>query len=593
MKTFTALVVALAACSLAAAKETAAKEATEKGEEGSSRQSRLFFLSKLLAGPAALAGAGVSSLGQSLSSFGSSLGGYGEEEKVQVPVQVPVVVAAPPTTPNVIYVAKQQKPHKPHKVQRICPVPLFTRGCPAGHVCAVSAGGQTHCEAQYPEGVTCQTGYQCTSGVCRRGTCAKDDCDATGGLERCPAGQECVATKVGYRCHAKSKRDLCPMLLEQIGCPENQYCGSGPDGNICKPKLQVGDTCTVKTQCLSDTCRNRKCKADACPTIDMSIDCMSTQYCSPGEHGHICVAKKDKGSPCSSRLQCKSNVCDDRGVCIEDKCPHAYMEERCLPTQFCSPAPYGNVCMDKRKNNEQCHQNAECKSGLCRNGVCKANECPTPFSSEGCNQLTQFCMTTANGNECVTKLANQQPCITSAQCLLGNCVNGLCSAAGAGTQLANGAACSMPTECASGNCVLQRCAATRNGISGVCMDNDDCQSNNCVMNVCAVPVVTPTVAPGVTTTAATTLAPTTLTPQGGMCTTNEMCASMRCINMQCAAPLLELGITCTANSDCQSNNCAGTPMVCTLGTVATLMPCVFDSQCASAACGTVTPNICV
>ncbi|KAF0291360.1 hypothetical protein FJT64_001119 [Amphibalanus amphitrite] len=513
MKPFTVLVVVLAACSLAAAEETAAKEEATKSEEGSNRQGRLFFLSKLLAGPAALAGAGVSSLGQSLSSFGNSLGGYGETEKTQVPV----VVAAPQTTPNVIYVAKQQKPHKSHKVQRICPVPLFTRGCPAGHVCAVSAGGQTHCEAQYPEGVACQTGFQCTSGICRRHTCARDECDSVSGLQRCPAGQECVATKVGYRCHIKSKRDLCPMLLEQMGCPENQYCGSGPDGNICKPKQQVGDSCTVNTQCLSDTCRNRKCKADACPMVDTSIDCTHTQYCSPGEHGNMCVAKKDKGAHCSSRLQCKSNVCDDRGVCIEDKCPHPYMEERCLPNQFCSPAPYGNMCMDKRKNNDHCHQNAECKSRFCRNGVCKANECPTPFSSEGCNQLTQVCMTTVNGNECVTKLVNQQPCITSAQCLLGNCVNGLCSAAGAGTQMANGASCSMPTECASGNCVLQRCAATRNGISGVCMDNDDCQSNNCVLNVCAVPVVATTAATDVTVT--TTVAPT-LGAVGDACTVN-------------------------------------------------------------------------
>ncbi|XP_043242068.1 keratin-associated protein 10-1-like [Amphibalanus amphitrite] len=391
MKPFTVLVVALAVCSLVAAKETAAKEEAVKVEEGSSRQGRLFFLTKLLAGPAAL---------------------------------------------------------------------------------------------------------------------------------------ECVATKVGYRCHFKSKEDLCPMLLEQMGCPENQYCGSGPDGNICKPKLQVGDTCTVKTQCLSDTCRNRKCKADACPAVDMSIDCMPTQYCSPGEDGNMCVAKKEKGAHCSSRLQCKSNVCDDRGVCIEDKCPHPYMEERCLPNQFCSPAPYGNVCVDKRNNNDQCHQNAECKSGLCRNGVCKANECPTPFSSEGCNQLTQICMITTNGKECLTKLPNQQPCLLSAQCLSGNCVRGTCTD-GDGTEMPNGASCSMPTECASGNCVLQRCAATRNGISGVCMDNDDCQSNNCVLNVCAVPAVA-------TTTDATTMTTTTASA---------------------AASLLDIGVACMDSADCASNNC--------------------------------------
>ena len=511
---------------------------SEETANDSARRSRLFFLPNLITG---------SRLGQSISNLANSL------------------IGGVTTRPNVILVARpQQQP-------TACPLPLFNRGCPAGQVCALSAGGGTQCVPQFPDGFSCQTGFQCASGVCRERYCVTDACTVTGTTAGCPAGQECVSTRAGYRCQVRSRRDECPMLLEQTGCPENQYCGTGPDGKVCKAKLQAGDSCTVKAQCLSNTCRNKKCKEDACPMVDMSIDCMPTQYCSPGENGNMCVAKKEKGASCSARLQCKSNVCDDRGVCIEDKCPNAYMEERCLPNQFCSPAPYGNVCMDKRDNNENCHQNVECRSRNCQNSVCKANECQTPFSSEGCNALTQFCMTTANGNECVTKLANQQSCMTADQCMSGNCVSGSC-AASATSQLANGADCGMPSQCASGNCVLQRCAASRNAVSGVCMDNDDCQSNNCDSNTCAAPVATTTAATATTTAAATTTTAATTT----------------------ASSLSQNGIACTANTDCRSNVCdIGTTDVCILGAVVSNAPCTFDEQCASAACGVITPFLCV
>ena len=226
MRPCSVLVITLALCSIGAAKDTA-KSDVEKTDEGSSRKGRLFFLSNLLSGPAALA----SSLGQTISSLGNSLGSVGKP------------------TPNIIYVANKQ-------TATACPLPLFTRGCPAGYVCALTTSGGTQCVLQNPEGLSCQTGFQCVSGVCRERVCVKDDCPTAGGPSNCPDGQECVSTKAGNRCQPKSNKDQCPMLLEQTKCPENQYCGAGPEGKICKPKLQVGDTCTVNTQCLS--CRLSK-----------------------------------------------------------------------------------------------------------------------------------------------------------------------------------------------------------------------------------------------------------------------------------------------------------------------------------------------
>ncbi|KAF0291358.1 hypothetical protein FJT64_001117 [Amphibalanus amphitrite] len=248
----------------------------------------------------------------------------------------------------------------------------------SGHVCATGSPGGTRCVPQSADGGPCTTGFQCVSGVCRDNVCGRrEECSVTSeGTSDCPLGQQCVLTSRGYRCQLGS--DRCPRPFSSLGCNRNQYCTTSSSGNICTEKQPVDARCTDPIECLSGTCRNNRCKQDACPMVDTSIDCMPTQYCSPGERGNMCVAKKEARARCSASQQCLSNVCE-RGVCVEDECPNPYMSDRCLPSQFCSPAPRGNMCMEKRDTNARCQRDIECMSNTCFNQRCVTNQCTTPF----------------------------------------------------------------------------------------------------------------------------------------------------------------------------------------------------------------------
>ena len=555
------LTIGLITCAQCVSKQDDKTEGDAKKPE-SSRRGRFFFLGNLLSGPAALASAGASSVGNSFLSLSRTLGSLGSSNDIN-------------TRPNVIYVARQ------------CPLPLFTAGCPTGYVCATGTPGGTRCVPQSPDGTRCTTGFQCSSGVCQDNVCGRDECTLTQeGTSNCPNGQQCVLTSRGYRCQSQGP-NRCPRPLSSVGCNRNQYCTTSSTGNICVEKQAVDATCSDPIECLSGTCRNNKCKEDACPMVDMSIDCMPTQYCSPGERGNMCVAKKESGSRCSSPHQCHSNVCE-RGVCVEDECPHPYMSARCLPSQFCSPAPSGNMCMEKRDTNGACHRDIECMSNTCVNRRCVTNQCSTPFSADGCSMMTQYCMPTTNGNQCVTRSNIGETCLVSTQCMSNNCVSGTCAAA-TPTLKANGAACASQSECSSTFCVLGNCAANQMSLGGMCVAATDCQSMTCTNMRCvdsaATTAATTTASStSVTTTAATTAATTTASSLavGSACSADSQCTSMRCLNLVCSEALLAIGEMCAANNECLSNLCSAN--ACALGTVAMGAPCTNNFQCVSGLC---------
>ena len=127
MKVQAILLVSLLACALCAEDKTVTPD---KSVESLYRKSRLFFLPNFITG---------SRLGQTISNLANTIAGNDN------------------TKPNVVLVAR------PPQSSTTCPLPLFTRGCPAGHVCALAESGRTHCVPQYPDGFSFQTGFQCNA----------------------------------------------------------------------------------------------------------------------------------------------------------------------------------------------------------------------------------------------------------------------------------------------------------------------------------------------------------------------------------------------------------------------------------------------
>ncbi|XP_043242069.1 integumentary mucin C.1-like [Amphibalanus amphitrite] len=302
--------------------------------------------------------------------------------------------------------------------------------------------------------------------------------------------------------------------MSMQGCGEMEYCTGGSNGNVCTNKRGVNQACEHNVQCISGSCRHGKCRNDACPMIDTSIDCMPTQYCTSSPQGHMCVSKKENGARCAVSTHCRSGVCE-HGVCVQDDCWKPFTQDRCQTSHYCSPGTKGHTCEMKRMLGASCRFDVQCKSHMCRHRMCMTDKCSVPLSTDRCDVTTEFCQAGPTGNMCVTKLMDMTSCKVNVQCMSGRCLNGMCVPKTPGKKPI-GAACMMHKECETMWCVVSKCSVTQHSVGGRCLVNSDCQSNICgPMMTCealtTTTVTTPTTTATTPTTAATTAATTTTT----------------------------------------------------------------------------------
>jgi hypothetical protein len=372
------------------------------------------------------------------------------------------------------------------------------------------------------DGDTCAGNSDCMSDNCMAGTCAPP-------LPTCTDG-----TQNGAESDVDCGGSTCPK------CMDGQICGADID---CASNNCMAGTCAAPPATCLDGMQNGMetgldCGGPICPTCANgetcggNSDCMS-DYCKAG----TCSAKDPNGTACADASSCASGFCAD-GFCCVTACSGT-----CQTCAQAEGSPANGTCSNVANNtdpNDSCADDGP--AGCGNNGLCNsAGQCRKYAAGTACGDM-QSCMggfetkqDTCNGFGTCTNngtvncgayacgpLACLTMCSDPADCIPGAvCNNGLC-------KKSNGQNCTTPTECDSGMCVDGFCC------NATC--TTACMSCNVVGNV-------------------GTCSNVPLGLDDSTCGGNNTCNGM-------GTCLLDNDQPCTMNSECASNNCDGTSMLC-------------------------------
>ncbi|HRI70492.1 MAG TPA: hypothetical protein PK156_39945, partial [Polyangium sp.] len=536
-------------------------------------------------------------------------------------------------------------------------------------------------------GVPCTDKSQCLSNFCVDGFCCGNLC-----TQMCYA---CSTAKKGQGDNGFCGPIIAGRDLENE-CNPGECNGSGVCNQPQTPQAN-GTTCVSGGQCASGNCVDGVCCDTACASTCMACTAAKKGNGADGTCGKMSSGRDPdlecnggmcdgnaacrfyNGAPCSSANQCFSNYCVD-GVCCGNICVGG--------CQACSTAKkgggYDGVCeniLNSRDPDNECNPGAcngagacnqpqtvqangtactsatQCSSGFCIDGVCCDNlcaascqACSTAKKGQGANGV---CGSIINGsdpdNECPygecngsavctvsSNLPNGMTCTLNAQCVSGNCVDGICcntactgvcvacsaTKKGQGTDGVCGSIkydFDPDDECYGGACNGQNSCAYYNGVP--CAGTTQCLSNYCVDGVCCNNYCGGTCYacsaakkgggydgacgfiktntdpdndcnPGVCNGSGICVAPTcTSTAE---CGTNATCTNSACV---CNAGYSGDGYACTDIDECQTNNggcdvnatCTNTPgsrtCACNQGYVGDGITCTISGQTLSVTAG--------
>lgn len=257
-----------------------------------------------------------------------------------------------------------------------CLAPSCSDGVKNGEETGIDCGGSA---CKKCPGVACRSVMECASGVCSAGTCAEPSC--TDGVKN---GKE-KGTDCGGPC---------------LTC--------------------VGGQCTSASQCASGACYGFECQAPSCMDgvkngYETGLDC----------GGYSC--RKCAQEVCTKDLECSSGLCKD-GTCTVPSCSDGVWADRE------TDADCGGVC-GPCMNGKRCRVGSDCTSGVCANQVCQAPTCSDTVTNGD-----------ETGNDCggsCPGCETDRLCLSSGDCAAGLCDNGRCvprSCSGAG-ELCNGESC--------------------------------------------------------------------------------------------------------------------------------------------------------
>ncbi|MBI3184264.1 MAG: hypothetical protein HYZ28_19195 [Myxococcales bacterium] len=368
----------------------------------------------------------------------------------------------------------------------------------------------------------CGASSDCLYGLCVDGYCCTGPCD--GGCQACD-----VAGKEGF----------CTSVAKWGNDPDTCDAGGGVacDGlGACK-KIP-GEQCTAVTECVSGYCVDRFCCDVACTS--------ACEACNlPGDAGRCGVAlqgtqgacdpiracdglgscRLKNGQACALDGDCAYAHCAD-GVCCDSSCT-ADCRACNLAGSIgaCSYVPNGgtdpgtcsapNACDGlgtcKKLPGQPCASPSDCASGFCVDGYCCSTSCTG--TCQACNLSGQ--------------LGNCGP-VAQGQTDMGTCMGPASACDGLGRcKLVLGQACAAVADCLSGNCVDGVCCA--NSCASVC------QACNVVGSFGACSPV-----PAGQTDPSTCVAPDACDgagackkPQGAACAAATECASSFCVDGFC------------------------------------------------------------
>jgi len=211
-----------------------------------------------------------------------------------------------------------------------CPTCANGLSCNTGSDCTSGACSTGICVSLLVNGAACSSGGQCSSGSCVDGVCCNTSCAST-----C---QACTAVKKGAGADGScgsivngSDPDSECSDSGAATCSFNGFCNGIGGCAIYAPGIECGaatcsagvanaaDLCDGMGSCQNGAatpCGNYACGPTTCNAFCASdVDCAVTAYCSAGG----CLAKLSTGSVCSSNSMCQSGFCVD-GFCCDGSC---------------------------------------------------------------------------------------------------------------------------------------------------------------------------------------------------------------------------------------------------------------------------------
>jgi N-acetylneuraminic acid mutarotase len=269
------------------------------------------------------------------------------------------------------------------------PDPGYPQSCKGDGLC----DGAGQCRAFAPNGITCGaatcTGDSVTGSLCNgSGVCVQSTASCAPYL--CGASNACSTT-----CNADTD------------CEPTAFCRVAD--HTCQPKLALGGTCALDTQCALGHCVDGVCCDTAC-----------TGLCA------ACSAAKNGGSDGTCGfIQAGS---DPDGDCPDDGPASCQRDGACDGAGACQVYAKGSAC-----GATACVGNVQ--TGYACNGSCQSNQSVdcTPFRCVGA-ACTSSCQSDADcagsawcsAGKCVAKTMTGKPCSTGDACDTGFCVDGVC-----------------------------------------------------------------------------------------------------------------------------------------------------------------------
>ncbi|MBM4361739.1 MAG: hypothetical protein FJ104_03585, partial [Deltaproteobacteria bacterium] len=276
------------------------------------------------------------------------------------------------------------------------------------------AGGST----TQPNGATCSTDGDCSSGNCVGGSCCQVACDSPGTCQR-QTGTRCVN---GTTCRYAKE-------LDDTACD---------DGDACTNAVCFDGACVVDS--VKDCSDQDRCTTDACDP--------ATGTCS---HDPIDVA-----TACTDQNPCTTDSCDPAQGCV-----HADDNQAtCTDGDACTiDACSGGLCVSTPRDCSNLDR--DCRVGVCVNGTCQGQ----PRNSGGaCDDGLDACSATGKCNASGTCVDQRDACGP----LAASCA--FCS---------SGAQCYQGRDC---TCAAAGPGQPPNiEVAGTCVpDTNECNANPCV-----------------------------------------------------------------------------------------------------------------
>ncbi|MFH0979247.1 MAG: hypothetical protein V1837_08185 [Candidatus Woesearchaeota archaeon] len=435
-----------------------------------------------------------------------------------------------------------------------------------------ACGADNGCNSPCLTGSCSQTGYTCVSGVCQPPSCTPSNACAANTCPDTTCQDTCGTTYQGTKSACISGDGCCPTGCTssdtdcspcQPACGANSVCVDG----TCKKKNTKG--CSSNSDCCSDNCCGSTCfgstvfcggnnlKADtvSCDT-SYACRCASGNCCyNPDSGSAYCVGPANcihAGQAASSDCLCCSGVTDYSGKCLlcatykscADKGFNCgTTDDGCGGTLDCGPVPLPTdtekQCTSNVLHEKACHDYkdndddglTDCQDSDCA-GVCQCSDTDADFTNNGRNYAVGGTVKANLGSgtdSCKEKTLTEYYCGTGTSTGMGVHEEVTCDQA-CYTKDRKGECCAFKFNCNKQN---YQCG---------CLHDDGCGGTYCCGK----------------------------SDNSGNCTTS----GQRCTGApfyQCTSGNIADGQPCTADKDCLSGFCRGTPKVC--------VPCIDDDGC--------------